>query len=46
VTIQQYGAEDMNFLHGKTPLVAKIDAVADIERVEYKQKDNAGENIM
>jgi hypothetical protein len=36
----------MNFLHGETPLVADIDAVADIERVQHKQKDNTGENIM
>lgn len=45
MAIQEYGAEKSNFLHRIGGVFAKIEPIANIERVHHKQKDDTSENI-
>ena len=46
MAIQEDGAEETNLLHRITSVFAKIDPIANIERVQHKQKDDTSENIV
>ena len=46
MAIQEDGAEETNLLNRVRSVFAKIDPIANIERVQHKQKDDTGENIV
>ena len=45
MAIQEDGAKETNLLHRIRDFFAKIDSIANIERMEHKQKDDTSENI-
>ena len=46
MAIQEDGAEETNLLHRIRSVFAKVDPVANIERVQHKQEDDTSENIV
>ena len=45
IAIQEDGAKETNLFHRISGVLAKIDPVTNIERVQHKQKDDTCENI-
>lgn len=45
MAIQEDGAEKTNLFHRICGVFAKIEPIANIERVQHKQKDDTSENI-
>jgi len=45
MAIQEDGAKETNLLHRVSGVLAKIDPITNIERVQHKQKDDTSEDI-